>query len=143
MAVVKLTGPLTRASLASAAILALGGCSLYIDLDAIPSEDGIQFEDPNRSWFTSHCITVITVTRYGEGSSPSEVVWQAFRNSSDCLASTPFEYGVIEGSADRARYVAPQPLQPGSQYEIEVELSNGAGSGTFTLESDGTITNDG
>ena len=129
--------------------LLLTGCgisSLYIDLDAYSEDGKIWFEDPKQGWLTSHCVRNVTVTKLPlhevlDESDP--VVWEASGVGVECLTGTPFQYGTMETPPDRnRRYTVAKPLEPGASYEIFVELSNGAGSGTFSLNADGTITND-
>lgn len=138
-----------RISAACALGLVLAGCgfsSLYIDLDANTEDDEIWFEDPSQSWFTNHCVRNVTVTRYdlGEDAEESErIYWRASGQGTECVVTVPFRYGELERTPDRnRRYTPARPLDPGASYEIEVELSNGAGSGGFTVNQDGTITND-
>lgn len=126
----------------------LGGCgisSLFIDLDTKNEDGAIWFEDPRQGWLTSHCVRHVTVTelRLHEILDESDpVVWEANGVGAQCLTSIPFQYGFIENPPDRNRsYIEAKPLEPGTSYEIFVELSNGAGSGTFSLNADGTITN--
>lgn len=128
--------------------LVLAGCnisSLYIDLDAHYEDGELWFEDPNQSWFMSHCVRVVEVTRvelHETLSTEDRTVWEATGQGSECLTGVPFRYGDLQGTPnpDR-RYTAAKPLAPGETYEIFVELSNGAGSGEFTLDQDGAVTN--
>lgn len=129
--------------------LALGGCvisSLFIDLDAYYEDGEIWFEDSNQSWLLSHCVRVVEVTRtgLGEGADASErIMWEATGRGTDCVVGVPFRYGELEGAPDpERRYTEAKPLELGASYEIFVELTNGAGSGQFTLNADGTIAND-
>ena len=133
----------------AALAVSLAGCgisSLFIDLDAKNEDGAIWFEDPRQGWLTSHCVRNVTVTklRLHEVLDESDpVVWEASGVGVECLTGIPFQYGIMETPPDRnRRYTEARPLEPGAKYEIFVELSNGAGSGTFTLNEDGTIAND-
>jgi hypothetical protein len=128
----------------------LGGCgisSLYIDLDANYEDSEMWFEDPQQGWLTSHCVRNVTVTRIGmdDGRDESDPkMWQASGLGAECLTGVPFRYGAMETPPDPdRRYTPAKPLEAGASYEIEVELSNGAGSGRFTIAEDGSISNDG
>jgi len=126
------------------ALLALANCifAIYIGLEAYEEDGAVWFDDPNRSWFTGYCLRYVTVTELGDGDQASRIIWNASAATSQCLADFPFRYGVLETRHDAERFTPPEELQLGKRYEIEVELSNGAGSGNFTIAKDGTILNE-
>lgn len=125
--------------------LALTGCifAIYIDLDAYEEDGAILFDDPGRSWFTGYCLRYVTVTELGEGDRASRIIWNASAATSECLANFPFRYGDLEARHKPEHFIPPEELRPGKRYEVEIELSNGAGSGTFEIAEDGKISNEG
>lgn len=132
----RLTGILAAGALAST----LGGCSAsYIDLEAERDGGEIVFRNPAGSWLSSDCVRLVEVTEKETG----EVVWADGSRGSGCLFETPFTYGETSSLSDPDDVKPATELLPGKAYEIFVELDGGAGDGSFSIGTDGSIANTG